>query len=241
MKGKKRANSNVTIGSSSVHWKRRPSEISGYQRTLYINTDEGDYIRVDYNTKDKRVRLYLEDGEEGGNPYFAVVSNGTITTERNVTTGRSCSLSGKLKKRAGVISTISNKDVLRLINNNYGISENYSGLNGQSLKRREEIEKIRGRYFKKGNELPGSAGTLTGTKAKFRFLDMIDIAVGILICVGVFFIKNSFIHVGVISALFGVSIGVMDIFFREREPILTKILLFIIPGFAFYIYGYYLF
>ena len=47
-------------------WKRRPSEIRGYERTMYTTLDNGDYIRVDYNTGEKIVRLYVEVLKEKG-------------------------------------------------------------------------------------------------------------------------------------------------------------------------------
>ena len=38
-------------------WKRRPSEIRGYERALYTTLDNGDYIRIDYNNGAQRARL----------------------------------------------------------------------------------------------------------------------------------------------------------------------------------------
>ena len=34
-------------------WKRRPSDIRGYERAMYTTLENGDYIRVDYNTGEK--------------------------------------------------------------------------------------------------------------------------------------------------------------------------------------------
>ncbi|MBP7584150.1 MAG: hypothetical protein KBA61_08970, partial [Spirochaetes bacterium] len=97
------------------HWKRRPSEMRGYQRTLYLNDDNGDYVRVDYNTKDKKVRLYIEDSEEGGIPYYAVITDGKISVERNAQTGRPIDLSEKFRARAELFASIGNREVLKLI------------------------------------------------------------------------------------------------------------------------------
>ncbi|MCX7678592.1 MAG: hypothetical protein N2316_05185, partial [Spirochaetes bacterium] len=107
--------------SGDHHWKRRPSEIRGYNRTFYMTDDNGDYLRVDYNLKEKRVRLYLEDASEGGIPYYAVISNGRITAEKNAQTGRPVNLSEKFRSRAELFSSIGNNEVLKLINENYGI------------------------------------------------------------------------------------------------------------------------
>ena len=79
---------NIVVESDQQSWKKRPSEIRGYQRTYYMNSPDGDYLRVDYNLKEKKVRLYVEVEGEGGNAYYAVITNGKITAERSVSSGR---------------------------------------------------------------------------------------------------------------------------------------------------------
>ena len=61
---------NIVLDSAQHTWKKRPSEIRGYQRTYYITTEDGDYLRLDYSLKEKRVRLYMEIDSEGGNAYY---------------------------------------------------------------------------------------------------------------------------------------------------------------------------
>ena len=51
-------------GARADYWKRRPSEIKGYQKAYYINDSDGSYLRVDYHLKEKKLRLYLEDASE---------------------------------------------------------------------------------------------------------------------------------------------------------------------------------
>ena len=80
-------------------WKRRPSEIRGYERAMYTTLENGDYIRVDYNTGEKIVRLYAEVLEEKGASYYAVISNGRVTVEKN-SNGRSARVADMLSERA---------------------------------------------------------------------------------------------------------------------------------------------
>ena len=117
---KKKA-SNIVLDTAQQTWKKRPSEIRGYQRTFYINSENGDYLRVDYNLKEKRVRLYMELEEEGGNAYYSVITDGKITAERSVSTGRNFGFTEKFRERSAIYSTIPNNQVLKLVNRNYGI------------------------------------------------------------------------------------------------------------------------
>ncbi len=255
MKNSIKADINDNDEYKSYHWKRRPSEIRGYNRVIYTTTERGDYLRVDYNLKDKKVRLYLEDAEEGGNPYYAVITNGNVTAERNVSTGRVTSLFEKFNRRSRAFSTIPNKDVIRLINKNYGI-----GLKGGGHSR-EEVERIRAEkekarknvleetrrkyfraedipYFETSDEIELVASRKRARR--FFFIDAVDFTVGIVAVAAIYYFTYNLIAVGIVSALFGIAIGVVDAFFREREISLIKVIFFILAGLAAYIYGYYI-
>jgi len=242
-----------TFESNELYWKRRPSEIRGYQRTLYITTEKGDYIRVDYNLKEKRVRLYLEDGEEGGNPYYSVISDGKISIERNATTGRVFSLFEKFIKRSDIISAIPNKEILKLINNNYGIgAENKQKplFTGQKKVKhndlRMSLEKTRLKYFiSEGDansiyKIKEAPVSIKQKRERYQPIDFLDLLIGIFLCITVFVYNNNYIILGVLSAFLGIIIGLVDIFYRVRQPFFSKMIFFIIIGIFSYIYGYYI-
>lgn len=232
---------------SKYTWKRRPSEIRGYHRTLYLNDDSGDYLRVDYNLKEKRVRLYIELAAEGGNPYYSVISNGKITAERSVSSGRAYGFAEKFSNLAEMFSTIPNRDVLRLINRNYGIrpglaEERYRDREKILEERRKLKEETRRKYFqatKNPYKKKGLADTTFQINAEL--IDVLDFTIGILLSSVVFFyFRYSFIAGGIISAFFGIIIGFIDMFIRRRGPVLFKVLFFIFIGTSLYIYGYFL-
>jgi len=241
--------------SKSYHWKRRPSEIRGYNRVIYTTTEKGDYLRVDYNIKDKKVRLYLEDTDEGGNPYYSVITNGNVSAERNVSTGRVSSLFEKFNRRAKDFSAIPNKDVLKLINKNYGI-----GLKGDS-RSREEIERIRKerekarknileetrrKYFKPEDipyfETSDEIEIISSEKKRKRlfFIDIVDFTAGILTIAAIYYLTYNLLAVAIVSSLIGVLLGIIDVYFRDKEPFFIKTIFFITAGIAVYIYGYYI-
>lgn len=226
------------------NWKRRPSEIRGYMRALYLTSDNNDYIRVDYNIRDRRVRLYMEIASEGGNPYYAVITDGKITAERSVSSGRSFGFADKFRSRAEIFSSIPNRDVVRLINGNYDISEDYERKRRAEEKARE-LETIKKRYFRK--EDTANPYTETGKdetrvqSVRVSLVDFIDITIGAALAAGSFYLMQySYITMGVVCAFYGLGIGLVDIAIRERQPVFTKMIIFIMAGFVSYVYGYYL-
>lgn len=222
-------------------WKRRPSEIRGYERALYTTLDNGDYIRIDYNNGDQRARLYVEVHEENGASYYSIISQGKITLERN-SSGRSTRVAEVLKERAGEFSTIPNNDVLKLVNNHYGVRS--SGGNDTSDKerqRQDEIAETRKKYFRQNEMNPYSSDEYgDAVQSRISFIDFFDLGTGIILG-GIFFLLNqfSFMALGASFAFWGILIGLFDIVLRNREPVFSKIILFLGAGTVLYIYGYF--
>ena len=227
--------------SKEYFWRRRPSEIRGYNRTLYTTTDDNEYLRVDFDLKGKRIRLYIEDKDEGGNPYYSVISNSKITVERNATSGRVSDLHEKFSKRAEIFSTIPNSDVVRLVGGNYGIG----------LKTRERfywrqqppktVELVKRKNYVPSYAAGSGSGLLSGKKVKrFYFSDILDIIVGIFLCIGLYLYNNSYVTLGVLSAFIGIFVGLLDVFYRGKRLNPIKMILFLSAGMVFYIYGYYI-
>ena len=236
MRGKK---SNIIVDAQKYSWKKRPSEIRGYQRAFYLTTDKGDYVRVDYQLKDKRVRLYIELASEGGSPYYSVINEGKITSEKSVSTGRSFAFAGKFQSLADVFSTMPNREIIKLINENYGIGISED----KKLQKQKQLEVIKRRYFKDEYQTGEGAGAGSGSIriiGDAKLVDLIDMLIGILISASLFLLfQYSFVTMGVASAFFGIIIGLVDIFFRGRSPLFAKVIFFILLGSISYIYGYF--
>jgi hypothetical protein len=240
MRKSKTSRANTEIRGKKLSWQRRPSEIRGYQTAMYLTSDDGEYVRVDYALKDNKVRIYLEDSEEGGNPYYLVIINGKITTQRNSTTGRPADVVQKLKKRAGVLRTISNKDVLRAVKGALSLGEPAHAAEKDDS-RAERLEVTRKRYFR-DEDTGGEAGMEAASRPVQRlFIHALDIAAGGIISGGLFFYFHSYIIAGLTAAVFGILIGMVDLLIRGVNPSFIKMLIFILSGLALYIYGYYVF
>jgi hypothetical protein len=225
-------------------WKKRPSEISGFQNTFYLTDAKNDYVRIDYNLKEKRVRLYVEVFQEGGSPYFSIINKGKITVEKNVFSGRSYGFSEVFSNKADVFSTVPDNDVMTLIIGNYGITSPVSK-SGQKLNEREtRLAETRRKYFLRSDERdnPYLADSKKGKYASLRPMigEIVDMLVGAIISLGLFFIlEYNFIAMGIFAAFYGIVIGVIDLFIRETRPHLVKVLFFFAAGITSYIYGYY--
>jgi len=238
----KRKTTNIMLEASHT-WKRRPSEIRGYQRAYYINTDDGDHLRVDYNMREKRVRLYVEIESEGGNAYYSIITNGKITAEKSVSTGRSFGFADKFRARAHLFATIPNREVYRLINLKYGIRKGRAADDKQKTDKERLIKETKKKYFKK--EFYDATGARADDQGrlfrKLTILDLVDFLIGILIsCAAFLYFKFSFLAMGVTASFFGIIIGFVDMFFRNRSPMFTKVIFFILGGAISYIYGYFL-
>ncbi len=234
---------NVTLKTETKKsaWKRRPSEIRGYQAAIYMNTESGDYLRVDYNLRERKIRVYLEDSEEGGNPYYAVITHGKITAQRNATSGRALDVTGKIRKRAALFATISNKEVKQTISTAFGLKQQKPEPE-KNVAKNERIKETKRRYFKneQASSLASQAGSLVSPTQRV-FFELADIVTGGLLGSSAFLYFKSYIAAGIVLAVFGVATGVVDIFLRGRPPSFVKMLLLIITGMASYIYGYYIY
>jgi len=237
----------MTIPKNEIIWKRRPSEIRGYSRTLYTTLNNRDYLRADYNIKEKRVRLYVEIAQEGGSSYFSVIVNGKISVEKSVLSGRTRGVPEKFLERAESFSTIQNKDVLRLINANYDIGKIPIDFTEQKkVEHEKNLKETKKKYFKTEENpyIKSRQANSNSSKERhsFKFHDLIDFFLGIGGTGAIFYFFNfDYVKAGVFAAFFSIVSSLFDVFIRDRSPIFTKMIFFMVGGALLYIYGYYFF
>ena len=231
--------------ASTYTWKKRPSELGGFQHTFYLTDDNKDYLRVDYSIKEKRIRLYVEVFKEGGSPYFSIINKGHIGVEKSILTGRNQGFSDVFSSRASIFSTIPSDDVVKLIAGNYGIRTLQQKSENQLTEREKRLEETKRRYFVEIRSRDNSAystGANAGRTSSFSpvISDIFDLLTGIIISLGLFYIlEYNFLAMGIFAGFFGLAIGIIDFFIRKARPNLMKILFFFAAGTASYIYGYY--
>ena len=219
-------------------WKSRHSELSGYGKAYYINTEEGNYLRADIGNEKGTIRLYVELESEGGAGYASVIKDGEIIAEKSSSSQRSGDFSEKFEANAEVFSTLPNSSFLKLIAGNYGIISKNSVT--------ERLEETRKKYFKdkkadksKKEIIDASPRFWNRFKFKIKFADFIDFFVGALIIYIAFWLSDYNLEVlGAVSAIFGILIGSIDIFIRIKDPMFSKMFIFILIGIFLYAYGY---
>jgi hypothetical protein len=104
------------------NWTERRSEISGFSTAHYRSGNKGDYVRIDVNIQERKVRLLVEDRSESR--YVAVIHNRVVVEESNTTTD-SFQTAKILRKNAPFFSRIADPKIFSLINGFYGISVRY--------------------------------------------------------------------------------------------------------------------
>ncbi|MCL1910667.1 MAG: hypothetical protein FWG13_00475 [Leptospirales bacterium] len=229
----------------SSSWQKRPSEIKGYKVCYYItDRTKKDYIRVDANPKFKKVRLYIEVSKQENCPYFSVIVDGKVITEKNMLNNRSSGFSGVFSERASIVSTLPDEDIIELFGGSYGVKSPETAKEGEREKRLRETKE---KYFVKESQPDATARTYSyddGEKQPFfksLFIGLIDVILGAALSVSSFFIfGRSFTALGVCLALYGAILGGIDFFIREKPSNVFKLLLFLLAGFASFIYGYYI-
>lgn len=226
-------------------WKRRPSEIKGFDRAMYTTLDNGDYIRIDYNIVDNIARVYVEVEGDRTSPYYAIINNGRVTLERN-NAGRSNKVAEMISSRASQFSSIPNKEILRIVNRNYGIVDN--GAKSANTEARPQpgqisLDQIRKKYFRnEQNPYEEGSASVSGKRisAGLSIIDLLDFMIGIVLSLGCFILfQYNLLFAGAVAVFWGIALGLFDIIIRNREPVFIKIVFFLFGGALAYIYGYF--
>ena len=222
--------------TKSNEWKTRRSELEGYNRTYYVNTAEEDYLRADVSKNGDTVRLYAELGADGGVGYVSIIRNGKIAEEKSALSQKSGDFSEKFASKADVFSMMPSSSLIKLIAGNYGISS-------KKVLTAKRLEETKAKYFKNkqgDNSDKEIAEVGSRNKVQFSFIDLIDFGIGIMAALIVFLVfDNSFTILGIVLSMFGITIGAIDMFIRNKEIVISKMLVFILAGMGSYIYGYF--
>jgi len=231
------ANKQKNAKKTQLAWKTRRSELAGYKKMYYANTESGDYLRADLGSEDGTVRLYLELESDGGAGYISIIKNGKVNVEKSTLSRKMGDFSDKFTAKADLFSTLPDSSILNTIAGNYGIKQKKSAA--------ETFKETRIRYFKEKN-VDNPDGILRRSRSesvrtKVTFIDVIDFVIGLAIAAVAFWAFNyDFVILGIVLAVFGLIVGTIDVFIRMKELVVAKMLFFILMGILSYVYGYFL-
>ena len=220
-----------------IRWKSRRSELSGYKKMYYMNTEDGDYLRADSSSGNDTVRLYVELESDGGAGYISIIKDGKITVEKSSISNKFGNFSDKFSSKSDMFSTLPDVSFIKIIGGNYGITAKKSTADRLKETRRKYFKETQVKIFRQEEVyVPKS----TSRRVQIGLIDLLDFLIGVTLSFAVFLAFNyNFIAMGITSAAFGILIGTIDIFVRKKELVATKMVIFILAGAIFYVYGHF--
>ena len=222
---------------SYPRWKSRRSELSGYRKMYYMNTEDGDYLRADLSTGNDTIRLYVELESDGGAGYISIIKDSKITVEKSSISSKLGNFSDKFSSNAEMFSTLPDASFIKLIAGNYGITARKSTAERLKETRRKYFKEAKVKIFKHEETYEPKTSS---RRVKIGFTDLIDFLIGTALSIAVFLAFDyNFIAMGITSAAFGIIVGTIDIFVRMKELVATKMVIFILAGAISYVYGYF--
>lgn len=217
------------------YWKVSPSSHEGYTRNYSLETADGDLLEVDYHYSREMVRIALTLDRENGRQYVAVIKSGMLLHEREFSSKRPVDLRSRLTPFRKYFSHFPDNAVLKSIGGNYDFPAESAV--AQKTRRISDIfqfqdlkpmERLR-RHLEKKKKTE-----LAKTPIR-RFLhrlktEALDLSLGLLLLSGFFygFLRPS--ELALLAGFSGVFLGAWDWVWRQRDPFIPKVLIFLMLG-----------
>lgn len=227
-------------------WKRARPHTQGYQKCYQAKTPQGDLLQVESNFHEGLVKLQLEPADEKGACYTCTIKKGTIIREREVNSGSSASLKKKFLPFKVLFSCLPDEDAIKSVGGSYGIIW-IPSFRKKAGNLSVEVPNFSDSTLPKPNfwqRVMQSRRTKHQGKSRWqRFKeratdDLQDSALGLSFGAVLYFHFFDFVLLGWVLAVLGVLFGGLDWAFRDREPLITKVLLFFLAGSYFFYTGY---
>lgn len=227
-------------------WKKGKSSLKGFHKSYRAETPVGDVLQADFNYHERLVRLFIEVSKERGRAYTANVKQGSIIREKDITTGRTTSIKGRIHPFRHIFSCIPDDDLLESLGGAYEISRVSLGkpvYTSEPSEKFENFEFAKKESFFERLERKRLAriekyGTLWQRFKKRFWGDLHDFVLGSSLGVAIYYHFFDFIILGATLAGFGFFFGGLDWIIRNRDPLMTKVFLFMGIGTYFFYTGY---
>ncbi len=201
-------------------WKKRPSELKGFDSTWYQNHASKDYLRLDYSVPENRVRLYVEIKGQASDSFCVEILNGEIIARSSTNRSRPSEVDHVFMQRMKSFNTIPLKKALA------------------EIKKVLKLETQKNKKAPAAQPLTEEKFSLNKLLVQYSIADLFDFILGLILTASAFyFIDMNYTLAGIVSALFGISTGAVDILIRHRKPLFSKILIFLFAGMILYVYG----
>lgn len=228
-------------------WKKtKPSP--GYNRAyIAILADKSKFI-IEYNFVREIVKIEYYPSNDY-KYYYAIIQRGTILQEREFPSHRPISLFSKINNFRNFFSYLPDEQVLKTIGGCYNIPT--KSLHPQSISEFDIVQLKKRIYnFKPKNFLKSIKRYLEQKEIKqsqlkgiYKILyrlpdDVFDILVQIVLFYQFYTGKLTSLAFSFYSIFYGIFSGVVDIYWRRRNPLIIKTLFSIIPGLIIFWFYY---
>ncbi|XDD46942.1 hypothetical protein AB3N60_02285 [Leptospira sp. WS39.C2] len=222
-----------------------------------METPLGDVLEAEFNFHERLVRLTVEIKEEKGRMYGATVKNGTVQSEKDITSGRAYPVFRKIWPFREYFSSLPDKDMLVSIGGAYEIyppfqpeaservrtprsnfqsalfpSTRYDSIFGIIRETRFQ------RWRRERREAREARGSLWTRFKRRVWGDLQDVCLGIGFGCLVYYVYYDYVVLGLSLAALGMVAGLLDFLVRKRSVLMTKVLSFLSFGSYFFYNGY---
>ena len=225
-------------------WRVQPCKRDGYNKTYLGQFPDGSSVQIDYNFARELVHIDFRPGEDPERLYFSIVKRGVLLQEREFSSNRVVDLGRFLRPLNSYFQYFPDNHVLRSMGGIYNMPQESKV--GQSQKRRDlfpfqwqdfrqrtikdiwqDFVKVKQIEERKQSQKPWYKRFLHRLPADFT-----DIAIS-LIPITLFF-KNQMSSDSLAFTLASMAFitGGIDLILRQRSPLITKAVLFLLPATA---------
>lgn len=238
-------------------WRKQKPRTPGFIRAFTMETPLGDVLEAEFNFHERLVRLTVEIKEEKGRMYGATVKNGTVQTEKDITSGRAYPVFRKIWPFREYFSSLPDKDMLVSIGGAYEIyppfqaevSEKTRSSRGpleSALFPSTRYDSIFGiiretrfqRWRRERREAREARGSLWTRFKRRVWGDLQDVCLGVGFGCLVYYVYYDYVVLGLSLGVLGMIAGLLDFLVRKRSVLMTKVLSFLSFGSYFFYNGY---
>ena len=229
-------------------WKSSRKRTHGYDKSYIAKTPEGDTLRVEFNHKEDIVKLSIQEASDKKKEYISIVKKGTSIREKETSSNTNSSFKHKLYRFKDVFSSLPDDDILESLAGIYNLSLVSRGLEETDLTPNSSGE------FSTKRSIPGETffqrlkryAFPTSPKRKSFFSTLkerawseaTDISLGITASFCVYYYYYDYVILGLALGALGFLFGAFDWVLRNRDPLLSKVLLFFGVGSYYFYTGY---
>jgi len=229
-------------------WRKTKPRTPGFIRAYSYENPVGDRLEVEFHFHDKKVKLSASLKEEKHRTYEALVQDGSVVQEKDITAGRSYPVYRKLWPFRDAYSNIPDRDLILAIGGCYEIyplfdPEAYRKISERKFHRYGSVfglakETFWQKYWRRRRERQLGKDSLWKRFRRRFWGDLHDVVLGGTISYLFYHLYYDLVLLGLVLAFSGMLAGLLDLSFRKRSILLTKVLSFLSIGSYFFYDGY---